>query len=207
MCSRYKLDADSRQIREAFHARATAHSPALWDDAYPQRQMPIIIQRSEYSANKEDRTIYDGIWGLHPPQFAWGTKEQKDFYKKYATFNARTEGLRESRLYGKVWERGQRCVIPLTSFFEWIEVEGKKRQVEIIPNEMVAVAGIYSGTLLRGNIPSYSMITCEPNKFMKEIHDRMPVIIDDFEKWLSPLVTPEEAYGMLKPYAGELALG
>src|SRR5690625_7164358 len=51
-------------------------------------------------------------------------------------------------------------------------------------------AGIYSELAPEGSgtEKSYSIITTSPNQVMKEIHDRMPVILHptEFEMWLDP---------------------
>ena len=50
---------------------------------------------------------------------------------------------------------------------------------------------------------SCTTITCEPNEFMSDIHDRMPVIIgaDQLDGWFK--APPEEAVNMLKPCPSE----
>ena len=47
-----------------------------------------------------------------------------------------------------------------------------------------------------------TMIICEPNEFVAEIHDRMPVLLaqDDFEPWLSGAAGIE----LLKPASNDL---
>jgi len=50
-------------------------------------------------------------------------------------------------------------------------------------------------------------MTCAPNKSMAEIHDRMPVILDeaDWPKWLGEeSATPDELYALLKPCPDEV---
>ena len=45
-------------------------------------------------------------------------------------------------------------------------------------------------------------MTCAPNDFMAELHNRMPVIIDsaDYDRWLS---TEEPPVDLLRPYPAE----
>ena len=51
-------------------------------------------------------------------------------------------------------------------------------------------------------VVSCTVITCGPNKAVGELHDRMPVILDeaDWPKWLGEEpATPDELYALLKP--------
>jgi putative SOS response-associated peptidase YedK len=51
------------------------------------------------------------------------------------------------------------------------------------------------------------MITTEPNAFMQNIHNRMPVIFDDEERmraWLEE-TKPHHLKELLVPYSGQLA--
>ena len=51
-----------------------------------------------------------------------------------------------------------------------------------------------------------TIMTCAPNKTMAEIHDRMPVVLDeaDWPKWLGEEpATLDELYALLKPCPDE----
>jgi putative SOS response-associated peptidase YedK len=52
------------------------------------------------------------------------------------------------------------------------------------------------------DVRSATMVITEPNKFVAEVHDRMPVILEkpQFDQWMNG--TPDEAAAMMKP-AGE----
>lgn len=51
------------------------------------------------------------------------------------------------------------------------------------------------------------LITAEPNEWMSEYHDRMPVILhpDDIAEWLSPDTAPDQAQKLCRPWRGRLA--
>src|SRR5271154_4337495 len=58
-------------------------------------------------------------------------------------------------------------------------------------------------------IQSCTILTCGPNAAMAELHDRMPVILDeaDWPKWLGEEpATADELLALLRPYAGELKI-
>lgn len=133
----------------------------------------------------------------------WMQKEgSREFNTKFATFNARAESLEESFLYKPALEK-RRCLIPVSSFYEW-KVKGKP-PVEIFTSKQkpFALAGLWSNWY-ENNEPRYSftIITCEPNDFMLSIHNRMPVILADLgsqELWLK-----KGGKDLLKPFEREL---
>ena len=113
------------------------------------------------------------------------------FTTQLSTINARAEGIFQSRLYRDLIYR-QRCIIPLSGFFEWKRWEGVKRPFKIFLRDepIMSVAGIWD--TWRSGSPeqrdSFSIVTTSANEFMAEIHDRMPVILDRSAEaaWLDP---------------------
>ena len=55
-------------------------------------------------------------------------------------------------------------------------------------------------------IESRSIITIEANKLMREIHDRMPVIlkVQDVEVWIDPGSGQSDVLELLAPYPDDL---
>jgi putative SOS response-associated peptidase YedK len=52
-------------------------------------------------------------------------------------------------------------------------------------------------------MPTFTILTTEPNEVARPIHDRMPVILDpaDYALWLDPAVTiAAEVRPLLRPY-------
>jgi putative SOS response-associated peptidase YedK len=51
-----------------------------------------------------------------------------------------------------------------------------------------------------------TIIVTTPNEVTAEIHDRMPVILDpeEYDAWLSPATTADDAKGLLRPYEGAM---
>jgi putative SOS response-associated peptidase YedK len=137
-------------------------------------------------------------WQLIPP---W----EPEFKTKLSTINAKSETVFESRLYrGPIAHH--RCIVPLSGFFEWKREEDHKRPFAIYlkDHSIMSIAGVWS-TWLHGDGSerhSFAILTIEANDFMKDIHDRMPVILDpkDEEQWLDPKLTdPGKIRSMMRP--------
>ncbi len=130
----------------------------------------------------------------------------REFVTKYTTFNARVDRLDDSRMWSTLLKKGNRCIFPIDSFYEW-PVKGRgKPPVEIFVKgrEPYALPGLWSRWFKNGE-PQYSfaVFTTGPNEFMKPLHPTaMPVILDnkDTQKlWLT-----EGDRELLVPYQGEL---
>jgi putative SOS response-associated peptidase YedK len=127
------------------------------------------------------------------------------FKTKLSTINARSETIFKSRLYRDLVIR-QRCIVPLSGFFEWKRDGQCKRpfKIHLRDEPIMSVAGIWD--TWRPGTPderqSFSIMTTAANEFMREIHDRMPVILDrsDEEEWLDTEIHEQEALRkLLKP--------
>jgi putative SOS response-associated peptidase YedK len=101
----------------------------------------------------------------------------------------------------------------LSGFFEWKKDGARKRPFKIFlqNNSIMSVAGIWD--LWKPGTPeergSFTILTTEANTFMRDIHDRMPVILDasgsaDLEEWLDPEIHEQDALQkLMKPCPSE----
>jgi putative SOS response-associated peptidase YedK len=84
----------------------------------------------------------------------------------------------------------RRCIVPAGAFYEWKVIEGGKQPYAIArqDGQPMAFAGLWESfrwpdeTVLR----TCTIMTTTPNIEMSELHDRMPVILDqqDWPTWL-----------------------
>jgi putative SOS response-associated peptidase YedK len=131
-----------------------------------------------------ERRFDDMRWQLVPD---W----EPVFNTKLSTINAKSETVFNSRLFGDLVLR-QRCVIPLSGFFEWKDGGNSKRPFKIHPrdNALMSVAGIWD--TWRPGTPhqrhSFTILTTASNPLMLNIRDRMPVILDGaaLAEWIDP---------------------
>ena len=124
--------------------------------------------------------------------------------------NARAETVAEKRMF-KGLLRHKRCLIPADGFYEW-KAEGgatkkgtRKRpfHIHFADRRPFAFAGLWS----QWNGPngeeleSCTIVTTAANPVIKEIHNRMPVILaeDCYEDWLNPQIQgAKEAIALLQ---------
>jgi len=138
-------------------------------------------------------------WGLIPSWWKHGEKVP-------STHNAKAERLEESGMWRTPY-RKQRCIIPVSGFFEWKMMPESvdknlfgeptrkpkmvKRPFYITRRDgkPILLAGLWD----RGPDPdtgeptlSVANITCAPNEWMSNYHDRMPVILEeaDVNAWI-----------------------
>ena len=101
-----------------------------------------------------------------------------------------------------------RCLIPVSGYYEWQDTPGGKQPWYFTARDgspALTVAGLWDewkNPETSEPLKSCTMIICEPNEFVAEIHDRMPALLaqDDFEPWLSGTAGIE----LLKPAPNDL---
>lgn len=112
-------------------------------------------------------------WGLIPH---W--VKNLDEFKPF--INIRSDSLlTKPNFYNFLINR--RCIVPSNGFYEWKKVKKTKIPyfISIENNRLFSFAGIYD--IYKNNereILSFAIITTEPNEKIKQIHERMPVILD-----------------------------
>jgi putative SOS response-associated peptidase YedK len=124
-------------------------------------------------------------WGLIP---SWWSKPLKEM--KLATFNARAESVAEKPMFRSAFKR-TRCLIPASGYYEWHDAPGGKQPYYFTraDGDAVTIAGLWDewkDKTTGETLKSCTMIITEHNDFVGEVHDRMPVILEqrDFGTWL-----------------------
>ena len=125
-------------------------------------------------------------------------------------FNTRAETLFEKK-FKKDLLINQRCLIPVNCYYEW-KKEGKQKTAysfEIKNRDIIFLGGIYSiwqDSYKRTKRYSCSIITTEANPEVKQIHNRMPLIIseDKVIQWLNrKSINIDEISKLIVPYQDE----
>ena len=113
-----------------------------------------------------------------PALSSWGFPK---FDGKGVIINARAETAFEKRTFRDSLVN-RRCIAPCTGFYEW-DSEKKKYLFRIDGTNALYMAGIYSNY---GGESRYVILTTEANESMKDIHNRMPLIIpkNNIKDWI-----------------------
>ncbi len=159
---------------------------------------------------QEDKRVLELFrWDIVP---SWWKKSLSE--KKFATYNARKESLREKASFRNAWKNNQRCLIPATEFFEWPDkskippgMPRKEHKITLTDQEIFSMAGIWDECKIDGNsIKSCSIITTEANDIIADLpHTRMPAILSPQHEdvWLDETVDNQDMYELIKPYPVE----
>jgi len=162
----------------------------------------VATIRQDHKASK--RIFSKMRWGLIP---YWA----KDASISSGTINAMSETAAEKPAFREAIRR-RRCLVPADGFYEWKRVVSGRKQpysIGMADDGLFAFAGLWdrwkdpAGKVLE----SCTILTTEANALLKDIHDRMPVILspDDYDSWLDPGETnPAHVADLLKPFDARL---
>ena len=126
--------------------------------------------------------------------------------------NARAETVAEKPAFREAFARS-RCLVPADGYYEW-QREGRMGQrkqpfyIRLRDGRPFAFAGLWERWVEPDGTPveSCAILTTEPNEALKDIHDRMPVILAeaDYDQWLDPAVRQAQLLQpLLRPYPPE----
>jgi putative SOS response-associated peptidase YedK len=123
--------------------------------------------------------------------------------------NARAETLAAKPAF-RAALRSRRCLVPADGFYEWQQTgrgKGKKQPYYIHRPDGApfAFAGLWEtwrDPSASSGVDSCTIVTTEANAALRELHDRMPVILapSDYALWLDPAVAdPNQLTHLLAP--------
>lgn len=129
--------------------------------------------------------------------------------QKIRPINVRDDSLVSRRMYRSLSGRN-RCLIPADGYFEWKQGPGTRKQpyyFQLKDPGVFAFAGIctrYPTPDVNGR-GTCAVLTTAPIAALREIHDRMPVILprDGESLWISPDIPNEEAVLGIRPLADD----
>lgn len=202
MCGRFSLVASIGELMELFGCTEVQEG---MEDFQRYNFAPGQMVAAVIACPDGRRKLGYLQWGLIP---SW-TKDPK---AGGAPINARAETLMEKMMFREAFER-RRCLILCDGFYEWKSAGGSSKQpmrMKLKSRSVFAMAGIYdTWTGPDGKkVSSCAVITTTPNERVKDIHDRMPVILqpEDEALWLDrEHFDAELLQSLLVPYpAGEM---
>lgn len=194
MCGRYQFSAEKyralQQIVQSARRRSRGPEGPVSGEIAPTAVAPVLIASGDKVVAEFQR------WGI--PGWRGGLM-----------INARAETVCDKPMFRRSMA-AQRCVIPASGYYEWDA--GKHKYLFRTPDQPLYLAGIYDN--VEGE-DRFVVLTTAPNATVKQIHDRMPLILtrDQVRPWLTD---PQTALRLLtvEPPAlehisedGQLSLG
>lgn len=179
MCGRYLFSTQEykefRQIvRDAQRRSSGQHNelnfPIVGDIA-PTTEAPVLIASGDKVVAEFQR------WGI--PGWRGGLM-----------INARAETVCVKPMFRRSMA-AQRCVIPASGYYEWDA--GRHKYFFQLPGKPIYLAGVYDNC---EGTNCFVILTTAPNEVVKDIHDRMPLILnhDQVRPWLTDA---QSALGLL----------
>ncbi len=167
MCGRYNFiieqSEEIQEIQEQLNASFQGKKARL-GEIFPTDPVPILV----------------GAGGrISPVLGTWGFPR---FDQKGVIINARAETAFEKKIFRDSL-LNRRCIIPSTGFYEWDDKK-KKYLLRMEGTNALYMAGLYMNY---GNELRYVILTTDANESVKEIHNRMPLVIpkEEITAWIT----------------------
>lgn len=185
MCARIRSPKDLSQLPKGLYNGPLVNFEFNANVA-PTEKVPMVIK------NQTSRMMVLGKFGITPVRAK---------NKSTILINTKAETIKEKPNFKSAYQK-RRCIIPAEGFYEWKEERGIKQPYFFHrkDGQPILFAGIWE--LVEKDAEktySFSIVTCEPNELVIPYHDRMPLIIDDFDTWLNPQGDPLDELCPLPP--------
>lgn len=192
MCGRYALNANLEDIYRNFDIKASPKIPPQAPfspyNIGPMMQVPIIIEGK----------LGQALWRYLP---SWAKNDEMGVKLK----NARSETIAQKPMFQDNWQKGKRCAIPMTGFYEW-QTNGREKQpffVTTAKDEQEALeqktlffaAGLYD--IWQGTL-GFTVLTKPAREELSHIHKREPVLFtpENYKAWQE--ASPDDAMTMIQ---------
>ena len=166
MCGRFLIDYEFRDLIDKYNL-AKYQGSMNKGEIFPSQEIMTIVQKYAVAMR----------WGF---DFKWSSRR---------IINARAETILEKKTFKNI-AMSKRCIIPASAYFEWQKENHKKIKHKIFDDskKILSLAGLYQVTKNEVNekIYQFTILTKTADDKIKNIHHRMPVIIEetDIEEWL-----------------------
>ena len=183
MCGRFVQFSSLRTIADHFQLDPLGQElTASYNIAPTQEIFAVIYQNG--------RQLKKFHWGLVP---SWS----KDLAGASRLINARAETVAQKPSFRTAFKR-RRCLILSNGYYEWKGEKGSKQPYYMfLPDQQpLAFAGLWEAWQpgdARDDQPTYyscTIITREASRPVRDIHHRMPLILqpEAYDRWLNPEV-------------------
>ena len=206
MCGQFSLMAQAREIVDYYRIFLAAQMEdflnyeedfVLKQETAPYNQYPIPNDKVTpgmftpvVMQDKSNCRLEWMRWGLIP---SW-SKDEKIAYK---LINARSETIHEKLSFKNAF-RQRRCLLPVSSYYEW-DSNKQKYRFRMSGKTLFSLAGLWEVWQQKDmtRLYTFTIITKPASDAFTAIHERMPVIItpQQYNDWL--LSTQEEVLSNL----------
>ena len=206
MCGRY-VAPDTAAIERAWHiGRRSGNQLGIRYNVAP--TMPIQILRGNPATRELE--LVEARWGFIP---SWWKQPKPPA----SSHNARSEEAAGKPMWKFSYSKA-RCLVPAVGWYEWRAAQRPDDTGELKPykqphyifradRRLACFGGLMSLTVKDGaKQVSVAILTREAAPSVADVHDRMPVVIQDnvFSRWLDPEVQqPAEIAMMVRNAAGD----
>lgn len=173
MCGRFAQFSPLSVIQEAFNIRTVTCDVTPNYNISPMQEILVVIRQNRLGK------LY---WGLVP-------SSAKDLSRASRCINARAETVGEKPSFRGAF-RKRRCLVVADGFYEWKQESRRKQPWYIsLPSKApFAFAGLWETWEDRpgNNYNSCTIITTKASESVREIHNRMPIILlpETYAAWL-----------------------
>lgn len=194
MCGRYALHSKPEIVALLYWLKYNPELKPRYNIA-PTQDAPVIRLNE-----KGEPELVMMRWGLIP---TWA----KDPSIGARLINARAETVKEKPAFRVAYKK-RRCLVPASGFYEWKKVGGGKQPYFVHPKEepLFSFAGLWEHWFdaEEKRLETFTIVTTEANGFMRNLHERMPVIVKkpDFKAWLDPVIAQGDPWQ--KPYPDDI---
>ena len=192
MCGRYTLTVPTDRLVAELGLDEVRAEPTQNFNVAPTQSVAAVV------AEGGKRRLEMLRWGLVP---SWADDPEIGS----RMINARSETAPEKPSFRSAFRR-RRCLIPADGFYEWKREPGGKQPfyIRMKDERPFAFAGLWE-SWHDGEVRSCAILTTQANELVRDVHERMPVILpkEDYEAWLDPEAEREELVSLLRPYLGD----
>jgi len=196
MCGRFVTVIPYEELKQIFNLVELETSTEPRYNVAPAQSVSVVRSTGEHNVLSPMK------WGLIP---SWS----KNTAIASHTINARSETVAEKPSFRHAIKYN-RCVVPISGYFEWSHTGGKKIPHYIFLSDLspMSLAGIWEHwkSLEGQEIETFSILTTTSNSLTQPLHDLMPVILkpEDYGLWLSKnMHDPHELTRLYQPYPAE----
>jgi putative SOS response-associated peptidase YedK len=203
MCGRFAVTTDPALLAEKIQAIDEATSAPTDGsgtnyNVAPTSTIATVVRRHSEPDDDPTRRVRLMRWGLVPPWAKAGPDGAPDG-KGPLMINARADKVTTSPAF-RSSAKTKRCLVPMNGWYEWranpetpAGKKARKTPFYMSPgdDELICMAGLWSvwrPDKAAEPLLSCTIITTDAVGELAEIHDRMPLMVDerDWDRWLDP---------------------